>query len=677
MSRIPDYRSNRPAWVEELETRRAQERRGEGRLPTDYLTGGLLVAVAVLLVSEVPQIPAIARTLLFQAAAFGILALLALSRTFAENMAVALRRGPNPFLLTLLLWCGVSAFYIAPSLSQELLGGASRGGHPAVELLRVLTGVGVYLLAAYALPQRRSAEVFSHVVMGILGIGVLIALYDFVHFGQMVGGAARSVEQNNYSVFGTHETVGSLLVLLMPVALVFAISPATPDRARLLAQATSMVLGAALLIARTRSAWIAGFAAVLVLGILFARYLAHHASSSSDDDRRTAPPPDYEDEEGHGNGVGRRRRRTSQRKSGGGLSPVVGMTIGFAVLIALGGIAPIVSERAGTMKNVLEDASLEERLTKWRGATRMAAERPLTGWGLGSYTIAQSRWTHRGDDIPEVLTQGTGHDNIAHNYYVQWAADAGAVGLALHVAVVLAFLAAGLRALPRIDSGFHRTLLIGCMAAVVGGSVDAIASPSYNFPGVWAVFFLWMGLGVAAMRGDRETRRDPAPAVALPSAPLWTHLPAVVGGLLAAGVVLSLGNAQLRAGASAPKGKLSVTVKPEGVVKPGTMLYWTAVYRDASGRELPTMPGTRWTFVGNPGVTGGSEAAIITIRDPKNPKQPTRSGLQVTLPKTINARQRQLLVTSGATYWDEYGRRHAAVASVVIQQPAFPEQTGR
>ena len=176
--------------------------------------------------------------------------------------------------------------------------------------------------------------------------------------------------------------------------------------------------------------------------------------------------------------------------------------LAFAGLLAFSQLAPLVSTRAATLSHALDDASFSDRLHRWRSACRMASERPVTGWGLGAFPVLQQRWTHQGDAESEVLARGTGHSNLAHNYWVQWAAETGGIGLGLQVAVFAAFFAASLRALARLDRE-RRTLLMACLVGVASGLVDMVGAPSYTFPGVSSLLWLWMGLGMA-MVGSSE-----------------------------------------------------------------------------------------------------------------------------------------------------------------------------
>ncbi len=122
------------------------------------------------------------------------------------------------------------------------------------------------------------------------------------------------------------------------------------------------------------------------------------------------------------------------------------------------------------------------------------------------YPVRQSEFTGMGDDATQVLAHGTSHSNIAHNFYLQTAADLGLVGLGLYLTVIVGFFAVGLRALSTLTDGLRKTVLIGCLAAMAGQVLDAFGSPAYNFGAVSLFQWVLLGLGMfSAGLGGRST----------------------------------------------------------------------------------------------------------------------------------------------------------------------------
>ncbi|MDX1933057.1 MAG: O-antigen ligase [Capsulimonadales bacterium] len=582
----------------------------------NFLVFGILLTIVLLIGSGMARFSDANRYLMLQVGTFLVLLLLGTCRSFQENVFPALGRDPNPWLLGLTVWTGI-AFALSPYRNFA-----------ATEMLRVISGVGVYFVTAYTL---RSPRQVSFVLSGILGLGVLLSLYDLSQAGKP--GAHLN---DMFSLLGTHEHAGSVLTLLLPVALVFAIHPDIEEKRRLAATAAGLILAVALLSSRFRSGWVATLLAVLILAILHFRYFR----SGERDDR-----PD---------------RRPAWQKAL--LSPVVQVLVALTVFLVLTNLAPLVSQRASLL-NLRDDAAFAGRLSIWEGTIGMIRDRPLLGWGLGSFPVLQGWYTHIGDDMAVVLAKGTTHDNNAHSYYLQWTAEAGLIGLFLHIGVLASFVLTALYSIPRLKTPFQTALISGTLAAVLASLVDSLSSPMYHFAGIQAIQYAWIGLGIAAIRPIPRTGSAPGPTTLHPS------LTYRIGGALAALLTVgAVGFWVWRTGErhrTMPPGTFQIIAEPIGPVAPGTTVYWRAVFSDAQGIAQPTLPGTLWTVQGGDSWRNADqELREIREAEPIHPPpgyyaprpSPRQSLFSVLIPGEIGAAS----VRVKATYRDRYGRIYEA-----------------
>lgn len=550
----------------------------------------LLLILLLALLAEMPWMPRSARTFLLPGDVALLYTLVAAAGTASGRPLRFYLTGPNVWLLGLLLWAALCA-----ALSPYR-------AFAAAEVLRLALGAGVYFVAAYVLrPFETRLLPFC-----LICFGAVVGLCDLVQFGQ----ALSSAGDETNSIFGNHEQLGSFLVLLFAPALALALDRERPTRQLLVAQGGAVLLGAALLLARTRSAWAGAAVALLLLSVLSLRYSSVRLSRSS--------------------------RALF-------IGPALIVLLGFAGLLGFGQLAPLVSARAATLSHALDDVSLSDRLHRWRSACRMASERPVAGWGLGAWPVMQGRWTHQGDDTAEVLSSGTGHSNLAHNFWVQWAAETGGVGLALHLGFLAAFFAAALSALPRLDR-HRRTLLIASLVGVAAGAADMLGAPSYTFPGVSSLFWVWLGLGMA-VAGEAPASQPKPASWAVP----------LGFGTLAAAAVIGTGNSLRAAGDGAPRGALTLTASPPGPVPPGTRVLWTAAYSAPDGTLCPTSPGTVWAE--RAGTLTHTSATYLSAGN-----APLCSGWQGDVPPGVSE------VTVTAEYWDNFSRRYAASKTVRIKE---------
>jgi len=471
-----------------------------------YVPVALLLVVGLAPLVETPWLPATIRALLLQAL-IGLLVILlgflAIKRAYQPDIKTAIQRGPHPFLLALFLWCIIS-FCEAPYQSFA-----------AAELLRIMLCFGVYIITAYGL---RPSQVHP-TLGGIILLGVGMAVCGLLQFGAAQTNGDQYKFDRTLGLFGDNENLGSFLMLLLPLAFLPAINRGNTEVVRLGAQAASTLLLITLVLTCTRAAWIGSICALLTIGVLSARQKLNEQKIRQEGNRRQ----DW---------VVRWEIWTSA------------LAVSAALLIVLSinrSTGAMVSRRALSLTHTSQLFSFTDRLHKSAAACRMASERPLTGWGLGTWPVEQYQWTHEGDTAQQLLarrdvwSRGVDQQSLAHDFWAQWTAETGGIGLCLYVSTVTAFLLSAIRALPGINSIQRRSILLSCIAAVVGSSVDAVGSPAYNFPGVSLLPWLCMGLGISVCRDSHS--HQPA----LPPANIKTWGNAFLIGIITAIFVLAIG----------------------------------------------------------------------------------------------------------------------------------------
>jgi O-antigen ligase len=92
-----------------------------------------------------------------------------------------------------------------------------------------------------------------------------------------------------------------------------------------------------------------------------------------------------------------------------------------------------------------QDYSTAERLAHWIAGVRMFVDHPLTGIGVGNYPDAYSRY------FVTIFVNSLGH---AHNYYINIAAETGAIGLTAFLLFLMAVFVAGGKAYSNINKKY-------------------------------------------------------------------------------------------------------------------------------------------------------------------------------------------------------------------------------
>lgn len=222
----------------------------------------------------------------------------------------------------------------------------------------------------------------------------------------------------------------------------------------------------------------------------------------------------------------------------------------------------------------------------WREAAGAWSDRPLTGWGAGSF--ATLHLLYRRDTLP--VTQ-------AHSVPLQMLAETGLVGLALGYGAVLALLAAAVAGLRRLPAGRERDLSAAFVAAGVAWLVHGAFDWDWNIPAVTAPALAMLGL--AAGRAGSAPRAG-APGERGPGARAALVALATVGAAAAAASALAPWLAQARADDAAAQA---------GVGTPAA-LEQAAATADLAARLDPLSP--RGLFVS--AVVAGARGRLLDAR---------------------------------------------------------------
>jgi O-antigen ligase len=377
------------------------------------------------------------------------------------------RPGPHAPVFLLLLWGAISWWR------------ASSPEFGRAEWIRLACGAGLYFVVA-ALKRRHQIE---RLVDTLIGVVILTALSGLT---SITGTDSRGLTYP----FGNSQLLAGFLILFIPLLVVFSFSEPHPLR-KCAAQVATALSMAALALAETRSAWIGVIVGLVALGLMQLR---------------------------RGSVV----RQWTLRKHEW-IVPVIVMTATCGLFLVLSRSTSMLGTRASTLAAPVRDASFQWRLDMWRGGWQLIRRRPLFGWGIGSFPLEQSRTAH--SQVPREIVERMGPTlaQEAHNEYIQTAAEMGVVGLGLYLWVLGAFFAMGWRALRRSEPGLPRRVLMGCLAAVAGQTIDALSNPAWRFAEVSFLFWVILGLGVAAASRRRIAHAEPeaAPAAIPPRPLVW------------------------------------------------------------------------------------------------------------------------------------------------------------
>ncbi|HEX8814018.1 MAG TPA: O-antigen ligase family protein [Terriglobales bacterium] len=271
-----------------------------------------------------------------------------------------------------------------------------------------------------------------------------------------------------YGPYVNHNHYAGLMEMLTPIPLVIALSPRSSVKNRWLAGIAAAVMATSILFSASRGGMMAFAGELLLLALLVARH------------------------------VGRRKTLV--------------MLFAFVCLIALLaawlGLPQIVDRFATFHSQARTEISDGMRINIDRDALKMIPQRPLLGWGLGSFV----------DVYPQFRSFYT---NLiidhAHNDYLELLVETGVAGFAIAAWFLLAVCASAWTKLRQSEWDTVSLAALASVAAVAGVLIHGLVDFNLQIPANAAIFY---GLcTVAAINLDpgrgtprRERSRDLRPA---------------------------------------------------------------------------------------------------------------------------------------------------------------------
>lgn len=94
-----------------------------------------------------------------------------------------------------------------------------------------------------------------------------------------------------------------------------------------------------------------------------------------------------------------------------------------------------ISSHFKSISNIKTDASNKERINRWKCALRMFADKPVFGFGPGTYQFFYGKYQQR-DELTRISTF-TGNKGHAHSEYLNYLSESGLIGLVLFIVLLV------------------------------------------------------------------------------------------------------------------------------------------------------------------------------------------------------------------------------------------------
>lgn len=167
-------------------------------------------------------------------------------------------------------------------------------------------------------------------------------------------------------------------------------------------------------------------------------------------------------------------------------------------------------EHIHSIYNIQTDASNLERINRWSAALDMFYERPMFGWGPGTYQFEYAPFQRT--YLRTIISTNFGTLGNAHSEYLGLMAEAGIIAAIGYVLVLFFALFRGFKLTGTIGDDKLRGLIIACIIGlityVIHGflnnflDVDKIAAP------FWGFIAIIVALDMAKSSGEQTSKED-------------------------------------------------------------------------------------------------------------------------------------------------------------------------
>ncbi|MEZ4922502.1 MAG: O-antigen ligase family protein [Crocinitomicaceae bacterium] len=346
---------------------------------------------------------------------FGMLLLITFNQLKSNQFDKAFLKHPITVIFILqLLWI------VMTTITSEL---------PEVSLKFLLTKlwfiIPIYFYGVHFFKKEKRINWFVWLYIGALTIVVLYTLTNHA----INGFDEETGHWVMFPFFKDHTSYGAILALVYPLFFGMLFSMKQSGQVKIILVGLILLFGFAIIMSYTRAAWISLFGALLVyLLIKFKvkfKYLAMLASVGV-----LYVAINWTDIM-HSMEKNRSEHATED-----------------------------MNERLESMSNITTDASNLERLNRWGSAIRLWQERPLFGWGPGTYAMVYG--PYQLSSGMTIISTSSGNRGNAHSEYLGPLSEQGLPGIILMIILVIYICYTAITLYIRMPVGDTRVMLM-CM----------------------------------------------------------------------------------------------------------------------------------------------------------------------------------------------------------------------
>jgi len=170
-------------------------------------------------------------------------------------------------------------------------------------------------------------------------------------------------------------------------------------------------------------------------------------------------------------------------------------------------------EHIQSISNISSDASNLERINRWQSALRMFEERPVFGWGPGTYQFVYAPFQRSKERT--IISTNYGDMGNAHSEYIGPLSESGVLGMLTFIAIVVTVIVTALRVYRQARNKQVRILvlsfLLGLSSYYVHGLLNNFLDTDKASVPFWAFTAIIVALDIYHRKKEPETEEEHIP----------------------------------------------------------------------------------------------------------------------------------------------------------------------
>ncbi len=169
-----------------------------------------------------------------------------------------------------------------------------------------------------------------------------------------------------------------------------------------------------------------------------------------------------------------------------------------------------IDQHVKSMSNVSSDASNKERINRWKSGFEMFKERPIFGWGPGTYSFNYGKFQKASDKT--IISTNAGDGGNAHSEFVGPMSESGILGILIVFVFFITILITAVRVYKRSTTQFFKNYSIFCVIGLVTYMIhgflnnfldtDKITAPFYGMTAIIVVMDLYQKNKITLQEDD-------------------------------------------------------------------------------------------------------------------------------------------------------------------------------